>query len=80
MNNHWNQLLPEVIRVDLAHDESDSLHQIEQSVAEIASTLREKARLVENKMTGKLVRQISTHLSMKYILTVRNPCQKYCIS
>jgi len=70
MNNHWNQLLPEVIRVDLAHDESDSLHQIEQSVAEIATTLREKARLVENKMTGKLVRQISTHLSMKYILTV----------
>jgi hypothetical protein len=69
--NHWNQLLPSVVRDDLQHDEHHSFQQIEKSVVEINATLKEKSILVTNKAVGKFARQLFSHLHMKYTLTVR---------
>lgn len=71
MTNTWNQLLPDVVKNNLKHDETESTAELERSINEIRTTLSNKVTLVENKATGKLVRQLSTHLTLKYGLNVR---------
>ena len=68
--NHWNKLLPSVVKDGIDKDEADSLHQIEGTIHEITVVLHEKKCLLTNKQVGKLVRQINTHSTLKYTFKV----------
>ena len=64
--NNWNNLLPNVVRDDVAVDEQESLKQIELSIEQIQSVLIANKSIVANKDVGKLMRQIHVHSILKY--------------